>query len=165
MEHSRRNPRLACFDYASTGVYFVTICTDQRRKILSKVCRDDPCGRPRIHLLPLGKIAENMIPLVEKKYHIAVDYYVIMPDHIHMIIFLPGNFVQGRLITLGQVIGGYTSLVSNQWLNVCKQHGVTMGKLWQNRYYDHIVRNDEDLANTRSYIKTNPDRWVMNHSN
>lgn len=87
-----------------------------------------------------------------------------MPDHIHMIVILPDTPPEERSRKLGQVIGAYKSPVSTQWLHVCKNKGVIMGKLWQERYYDHIIRNDTDLDNTRSYIDTNPDRWMQKYA-
>lgn len=160
---NRKNPRLACYDYASCGAYFVTICTYDRRKTLGKICRDDPCGRPKTTLFPLGQIASDTFRIIEDKFNITVDYSVIMPDHIHMIMFLPDSTPTEHSLTLGRIVGAYKSLVANRWLTICKTNGVIMGKLWQERYYDHIIRNDEDLANVRAYIETNPDRWVEKH--
>lgn len=157
---NRKNPRLSCYDYTSCGAYFVTICTYDRRKTLGEICRDDPCGRPKTALLPLGKIASDTLQIIEEKYNISVDYFVIMPDHIHIILFLPDTSPAEHGYALGRIIGAYKSLVANEWLKICKADGVTMGKLWQERYYDHIIRNDEDLANVRAYIAANPDRWA-----
>lgn len=155
---SRKNPRLLSYDYSQCGGYFVTICTQDRRQILSKICRDDPCGRPKAVPSSLGQIAIEELQNIAQKFNIQVDCYVIMPDHIHMILFFRHS-VQNR--PLGQVIGAYKSLISSRWLKICKSKGISMGKLWQERYYDHIIRNDTDLDHVRAYIDTNPDRWLL----
>ena len=155
---SRKNIRLPSYDYTQCGGYFVTICTHNRRKILGQIRRDDPCGRPKTRPSSLGLIAIEELKNIAEKYGILVDYYAIMPDHIHMVLFFRDS-EQNR--PLGQFIGAYKSIVSNKWLNVCKSKGIVMGKLWQERYYDHIIRNDADLDHVRAYIDTNPDRWLM----
>lgn len=87
----RKQSRLEHYDYAAPGMYFVTICTENRRNLLSKVCRGDPCGRPPVALLPLGEIAEQVFKKVEKLYGVEFDCHVIMPNHIHFIVCLPGE--------------------------------------------------------------------------
>ena len=160
---NRKNPRLECFDYSTCGAYFVTICTHNRCRNLARICRDDPCGRPKAALLPLGQIAADAVVKIQDTFHVVVDQYVIMPDHIHLIVFLTDGQPGENKRKLGRVIGGYKSIVSNQWLKVCKAKGEVMGEIWQERYYDHIIRNDQDLRNVREYIETNPDRWVQKH--
>ena len=157
---SRKNIRLPSYDYTQCGGYFVTICTHNRRKILGQIRRDDPCGRPKTRPSSLGLIAIEELKNIAEKYGILVDYYAIMPDHIHFILFF-NDSSQNR--PLGQIIGAYKSIVSNKWLNICKSKGISMGKLWQERYYDHVIRNDTDLNQVRAYIDTNPDRWVLKH--
>lgn len=157
---SRKKPRLSSYDYSQCGGYFVTICTHDRREILGRIRRDDPCGRPKTVPSSLGLIAIEELQNIAQKYNIQVDYYAIMPDHIHMILFFQ-NSTQNR--PLGQVIGAYKSTVSNKWLKICKSNGVSMGRLWQERFYDHIIRNDTDLDHVRAYIDTNPDRWILKH--
>ena len=87
----RKRPRLVNYDYSAPGMYFVTICTENRRNLLSKVCRGDPCGRPSVVLLPLGEIAEQVFEKVEKLYGVEFDCHVIMPNHIHFIVCLSGK--------------------------------------------------------------------------
>ena len=97
----RKQPRLVNYDYTAPGMYFVTICTENRRNLLSKVCRGDPCGRPPVALLPLGEIAEQVFEKVEKLYGVEFDCHVIMPNHIHFIVCLPGE----RINPLRQMTG------------------------------------------------------------
>ena len=93
MELPKRNPnRIRGFDYSQNGAYFVTICTQNRQRILSKIvgtpvpgCPQAPCPE----LLSYGKIADKYIRQMDTFYdHLSVDNYVTMPDHIHIIIWL-----------------------------------------------------------------------------
>ena len=162
---SRKSPRLPCYNYSNCGAYFVTICTHDRCRSLGRICRDDPGGRPTAVLSPLGQIAADTCQAIAQKHHVVIDSFVVMPDHIHMILFLPDPLPGKTGSQLGKIVGAYKSVVSNQWLKICKENGTIMGKLWQERYYDHIIRNDEDLLNVRAYIDTNPDRWMMKCEN
>ena len=89
----RKATRLAGFDYNTQGAYFITICTDNRRKILSQIVGvgvpDDPF---RVELSLYGKIADKYINQLNDFYdNIKVDSYVIMPNHIHIILFVLDN--------------------------------------------------------------------------
>ena len=75
----RKTNRLQDYDYSSNGVYFVTICTQHRRKLLSEIVGDDAHIVPK----PFGRVAEKYIRNVPE-----IEKYVIMPDHIHMLIRL-----------------------------------------------------------------------------
>ena len=161
---NRKKIRLENFDYSSNGAYFVTICTHNRQKILSKICRDDPRGRPQTVLYPVGKLAADTMDAVERTYGVHIDYRVIMPDHIHLIVFLPERQPGEKAVSLGRIIGAYKSIVANQWLKECKAKGEIMGEIWQRGFYEHIIRNEADLREIREYIVGNPDRWAESNS-
>ena len=100
----RKSIRLKEYDYSETGLYFLTICTDKRRRVLSKIVGvgvlDDPFfdpqtvgvgvpDDPRVELTAYGKIADKYINQLNDFYdNISVEQYVIMPNHIHMILFV-----------------------------------------------------------------------------
>lgn len=155
----RKIIRLQNYDYATCGAYFITICTHDRKHLLSSIRRDDPCGRPYAVPTDLGLIAIDVLHSIEDRYDVAVIDYVVMPDHVHMVMFLPERNDSQEKIPLGRIIGAYKSIVSTRWLSVCKSQGVSMAKIWQAGYYDHVVRNDTDLKEIREYIQWNPDRW------
>lgn len=166
----RKNQRLKNFDYNSCGAYYVTLCVNGSKPILSQVVnlsrRDNPCGCPQVILTPLGKICDETIYEVCKKYNIVIDNYIIMPDHIHMIIYIDDkNFrTTARVVpTVSDIIGAYKSLISTAWLKVCKQNNCVMGALWERSFYDHIIRDDEDYYVKARYIEENPMRWCMKH--
>ncbi len=91
MENSlpkRKHPRLDHYDYRTTGAYFITICTQNRRCLLSRVV-----GRglapAEIRYTAYGRIAQEQLLLLEQRYpSLKIDQYVIMPNHIHAILFL-----------------------------------------------------------------------------
>ena len=90
----RKRNRLEKYDYSSSGAYFITICTEGRREILSRIIvGGDVLDAPeKEELLPYGEIAENYIHQLNDFYEdIAVDRYVIMPNHIHIMLFVLEN--------------------------------------------------------------------------
>ena len=84
-EFPKRKPtRLKNFDYSENGAYFLTVCTKNRKKILSTIVGE---GSPLPNLLRYGEIVEELIKTISDKYReITVDYYVIMPNHIHLLL-------------------------------------------------------------------------------
>ena len=86
----RKPTRLQAFDYNTTGAYFITICTDKRRQILSRIVGVDVLGDPQnVELLSHGMVADKYIKQMNEFYeNITVDQYVIMPNHIHLILFV-----------------------------------------------------------------------------
>lgn len=84
----RKPTRLKEFDYSSNGAYFITICTKERQKILSKIVGDGAHDVPKTELTQYGKIAEKYILSTDKIENVFVEQYVIMPNHIHMIVFV-----------------------------------------------------------------------------
>ena len=98
-----------------------------------------------------------------------------MPNHVHGIIFITKNgqttgVSQGvgasptrtgvlKSVTLGEIVGAYKSLVSNECLKIYKSRNETMGKLWQRNYYEHIIRDEKSYENIVYYIENNPTTW------
>jgi REP element-mobilizing transposase RayT len=87
-EIQRRKPnRLPEYDYSQAGVYYITICTHERQRILSDIVGDGfPVPKP------IGRIAEEWIRQIPLRYpNICVDKQVIMPDHIHLLLRIRGT--------------------------------------------------------------------------
>ena len=163
MELPERKPnRLGYYDYSQNGCYFVTICTQNRRKILSTIVGTPLPGCPdiRVCLLPHGKIAEKYIHQIGTFYpHINVDKYIIMPDHIHFLISVNnenGHPRRGvptvRTSTIARFIGTFKRFCN-------KDYGEN---IWQSRFYDHVVRNQQDYNENWEYIENNPQKWILN---
>lgn len=160
MEQKQRKViRLRNYDYSDCGAYFVTICTHERKNLLSVIRRNDPCSSSYTAPTKLGLVAMDVLSFLENRYDIAIIDSVIMPDHIHMVLFLPDKADKNKKVPLSRIIGAFKSIVSNKWLETCKQQGAHMGKIWQSGYYEHVVRNNIDLQEIIEYIQGNPDRW------
>jgi REP element-mobilizing transposase RayT len=91
----RKDLRLTCYDYSSKGAYYVTICTQDRRRILSDIVKPSVGGgaldapfMSQIQLTDIGRVTEKYLLSSENIPGVKIDCYVIMPDHIHVIIFL-----------------------------------------------------------------------------
>ena len=158
---SRKSTRLSAYDYGQPGAYFVTICTAGRRNTLASIRRGDPCGRPLVQLTELGSAAKKAFELVEELYGVKFDIWTIMPNHIHFVVNLPGQRATTRVApTLGRIVGAYKSIVYQRWRQLCGERGYTAAKIWQRNYYEHVVRNDQDLEEIRKYIDENPAKWT-----
>jgi len=147
MNDSKRKPnRLYAYDYSQNGAYFITICTQDRKKILSSIVGDGS-SVPK----PYGIIAEEMIAQISVKYpSVTVDKHVIMPDHIHLLLRFDRN--------LGNVIGWFKYQVTKQ---VDAQFNLNGAKLFQRSYYDHVIRNQQDYGEIWQYIENNPRKWII----
>ena len=156
METERRKVnRIFEYDYSQNGAYFVTICTHERRKNLSDIVGDGfPVPKP------YGIIAEEMIHQIPEKYPaVSVDRYVIMPDHIHILLRIDRDLGTGDPSpTLGTIIGWYKYQVTKQ-VNV--RFGQQGEKIFQRSYYDHVIRNQQDYDEVWQYIENNPRKWVI----
>lgn len=97
--------------------------------------------------------------MIEERFGIIVDKYIIMPNHIHMIIILPERPTHNAP-TIQEIMDAYKSLISVQWLKICKQRNQFMGKIWQRSYYERVLRNEQEYFNKWDYIDTNLIRWM-----
>ena len=149
--NSRKNNRLEFYDYSQNGAYFVTICAKDKQKIFwnNQQCSVGAVsGRPQDKLNHLGLIEK--IPLYYQ--NITVDKYVIMPNHVHLIIRIDNNDINGRPMTAPTL-----SQIVNQFKGYCsKQIG---HPVWQKSFHDHIIRNQADYNRIWEYVDTNAIKW------
>ncbi len=150
----RKQIRLPDYDYSSPGAYFVTICTRDRRCILSEITVGAAISRPpEVRLTRYGEIVDLAIRNIPSVYpSVSVDHYVIMPNHIHLILQI--HCVEdGRMIsapTISTVVGQM-----KRWIS--RQAGTA---LWQKSYHEHVIRNENDYRDIWEYIENNPIRWA-----
>ena len=160
MEHPERKVnRLSEYDYSTGGAYFVTICTQDRKKSLSNIVGNGfPVPKP------YGIIAEKYIAQIPEKYpSVTADKYVIMPDHIHLLLRFDWDLGTGNPSpTLGNVIGWYKYQVTKQINIQAKTEGV---RIFQRSYYDHVIRNQQDYDEIWQYIDNNPRKWFLQKHN
>ena len=143
--YSRKSPRIPNFDYSSDHYYFVTICTHNRRCLF---------GEPE-HLNSWGQIARNQILQIEEHYsNINVDQYVVMPNHVHMILVVGCGAKAEKNPNLSQIIAQLKSGISRE----IRKSAVEM-TVWQRSFHDHVIRTQKDYEKIWLYIQTNPQRW------
>lgn len=155
MERYQRRPnRIENYDYSLNGAYFVTVCTQDRKRILSDIVGDGfPVPKP------CGKVAEAMIHRISVKYPaVEVDKYVIMPDHIHMLLRIRPEGTGNPSPTLGNVIGWYKYQASKE-INLLR--GTQGERVFQRSYHDHVIRNQQDYDEIWQYIENNPRKWAI----
>ena len=151
----RKSNRLREYDYSTNGAYFVTVCTFERQNTLSHLVGD---GFPVP--TPFGTIAEAFIQQIPVKYpSVSVEKYVIMPDHIHLLLLFDHSFGTGNPSpTLGNVMGWYK-------YQVTKQANASLGQdakpRFQRSYYDHVIRNQADYDQIWQYIENNPRKRIL----
>ena len=151
----RKKNRLDNFDYSFPGAYFITICTKNRRQILSRLVGGDVLDAPKsVELLPCGKIADKYIKQLNDFYdNIKVDQYVIMPNHIHIMLFVLGA---SRTSPPTKQHSSVPQFVST-FKRFCNKEYEE--NIWQRGFHDHIIRSREDYEEHLRYIQDNPARW------
>ena len=108
----RKSTRLKGYDYSTPGAYFITICTDNRKCILSNiVVGEGLCALPKHTLTTIGENVEKSIQYIDNNYDgVAIDKYVIMPNHIHLIVILDDSGGRGNPPLQKSAKGGTDSL-------------------------------------------------------
>ena len=155
----RKTPRLQGFDYNKVGAYFITICTNDRRCILSHIVGTGVLDCPKLELTRYGTIADKYINQLNDFYdYISVDDYVIMPNHIHILLFIKPNGQSGTPVPtrVNRANSVFSKFVSTFKRFCNKEYGEN---IWQARTNDHIIRNQEDYEKHLKYIHENPIRW------
>ncbi|MBQ4093063.1 MAG: transposase [Firmicutes bacterium] len=146
----RKPTRLKEFDYRTNGAYFVTICTKDKQKLLGSVSVGEGlCALPKVALSAIGKEVEKSIGFLGRQDpDITVDHYVVMPNHIHLLIRIQSQGDYGKS-SVSKLIGQLKSYTTHVY-----------GKeLWQRSFHDHIVRNERSYWALWNYIENNPAKW------
>ncbi len=145
--YHRKKQRLANYDYSQQNFYYVTICTWDKRCLFG-------IGN---QLTALGQIATSELEQLPMRYtDVIVDKYVVMPNHIHMIVEVGCAADAGKdMPSLSTIIGGYKSGVSR---NIHEQ--LPNLRVWQKSFYDEIIRNDQHYQRVWNYIDGNPSKWT-----
>ncbi len=138
-------PRLKNYDYSTENYYFVTICTADKKHLFWD----------RGKLSAMGQIAKEELEKIPEHYNmVAVDKYVVMPNHIHAILIIGCGRQSGKMPTLSSVVGSYKSGVSR------RIHQLNpMVSVWQKSFYDSVIRNDPMYREIWNYIEGNPMEW------
>ncbi len=172
-KHHRRSIRLAGYDYAQVGAYFVTICSQDRACLFGEVVAGD------MRLNDAGQMIEKWwLELNHKFPTIETDVYVVMPNHFHGIAITAENVgadlcvgpgIQGAHIgaPLPTVVQWFKTMTTNEYIRGVKKFGWLPFRsyLWQRNYYEHIIRDEISLNCIRQYIIDNPAQWSFDREN
>ena len=161
----RKNIRLKGYDYSKKGCYFLTICVKDKHEMLGRIdVGDGVLDVPLVKLSEYGEIAKKHIKeIVEHYKHISIQKYVIMPNHIHILLRISNNndgtsnINDGTSMTPSPTNAVVPSFVSTFKRFVHKDCGFSF---FQRTYHDRIIRDEEDYQAKWNYMENNPIKWA-----
>ena len=160
----RKNMRHPKFDYSYPGAFFITICTKDKKCLLSSIVKKESEVYPEVILTDFGVIADKYIKQLNDFYdNLYVRLYVIMPNHIHLILQINRTVEMNDIIVPEHipVKSSKISLFISTFKRFCnKEYGEN---IWQSRSFDHVIRNEFDYAECVKYIKNNPRKWYYTY--
>ncbi len=161
--HHRRSIRLKRYDYSQPGAYFVTIVTRQRECLFGEIVGGE------MKLNDWGEIADECWRAIPEHFpNVESGAHIVMPNHVHGIVVitvgathaspLPQNGIKPG--SLGVIIGSYKSAVMKR---INREYNAT--GIWQRNYYEHIIRDNDDMERIWNYIELNPTMWTDDGEN
>ena len=160
----RKRNRLKNYNYNWRSSYFITVCTKDRRSILGSVSKkyisdgnsdsDENCVAVSadVILSKIGKVVQKHIEASRDAYdNIELENYVIMPNHIHLILYVSGADEEST--SPCAAIPKYISVLKKYINKECGKN------IFQRSYYDHIIRNEKDFDKVWDYVEGNPIMW------
>jgi putative transposase len=159
--------RLQGYDYSQSNYYFITTCTQNRQNWFGEI------KNQKMILNFYGKIClEHLQNLPNHYNNIKIDTFVIMPNHVHVIIVINQNDKsttngQGLALSLqnkslSKILNDFKSF-SSQEINKLMTDDKKFK--WQRSFYDHVIRNERSLQKIREYITNNPINWAHDKEN
>ena len=179
----RRSIRLRDYDYTRPGAYFVTLCTHDQRPLFGRIVRGE------MELSPYGRIVEDEWARTgELRPYVRLGALAIMPNHVHAIIWIvspdadpreaeenepdagvadsrTGTARRARTERFGKPVSGSLPTIVRAFKaavtkRINARRGTPGAPVWHRNYYEHVVRDESDLARLRTYIAENPGRWA-----
>lgn len=166
---NRRSVRLRYHDYRDAGAYFITVCTQDRECLFGQIVVDG------MQLNPYGQsVQTEWMRSQTLRSNVALDTFVVMPNHFHGVIVANekdgtarrapttegyARPVEGSIPT---IVRAFKSAVTKGINEMRKTPGATV---WQRGYYEHVVRNEDELNKIREYIANNPMQWALDREN
>jgi len=173
--------RLTGWDYSQDGFYFITICTQNRENIFGEI------RNGKMQLSEIGKIVEEEWQRTEKiRRNVKLDAFVVMLNHLHGIVIID-NVLESKNVethcnaflqkqnsgqnyknkfgpqsnNLSAIIRGFKSAVTKR----IHQIQPALDRVWQPRFHDRIIRDEDELNRVRDYIWQNPENWGKDEEN
>lgn len=180
--HNRRSIRLKGYDYSQQGLYFITICCQNRACLFGDISNGE------MVLNDAGKMISTEWLALKKRFpNIELHEYIIMPNHFHGILEIVGASLVGvhnndcpnvkpndnntngqpqgivpTRKTVGDMMDAFKSITSVEYIRGVKTRNWKRfnKKLWQRNYWEHIIRNEQSLDRIAAYIIDNPQKWT-----
>ena len=168
--HHRRSIRLRGYDYAQPGAYFVTICTQGRECLFGDIVNGE------MGLTAYGRVVRESWYYLPNHYgYVELDEFVIMPNHVHVIITITGDTgvavgaglkpaptMSAKPHGLPEIVRGFKTFSSRRINQMRAKPGQPV---WQRNYHEHVIRGERDLDHIRQYIRDNPTQWAEDPDN
>ncbi|HBG77428.1 MAG TPA: transposase [Phycisphaerales bacterium] len=164
--------RLNNWDYSSNGYYYITICTYNREWLFGNIADG------KMQLSAIGEIVlQGWNDSFAMRKELFCDEFIIMPNHIHGIVIIKKidntemhncdnmethSRASLRAKSISSFVAGFKSAMTKRINEFRQIPGIPV---WQNRFYDHIIRNEESLYQTREYVVNNPMNWESDEIN
>lgn len=146
---ARKRTRLKEYDYSNNAYYFITICVNDKSEVFGSVENN------KVLLNTYGSVIEkHLLDLSDRFKSVEIDYYVIMPNHLHCILILDNANIERNSVS--EIMGAFKSITTI----ALHKNGLKNFK-WQRSFYDRIIRDEKELFNIRQYIEQNPLRWEL----
>lgn len=146
MLSSRHTIRRQLVDYSKPNYFFVTLCTFKYGYYFEKY--------PELKEI----INKNLLELDKYFSNVEINKFVVMPNHIHLILIIK-YFIKG--VTLGKVIAVLKSKTVVDWLKVIEKNKLnSIAAIWQRNYHEHIIRDKNEQLKYSRYIESNPNNWL-----
>lgn len=156
----KKQYRLPFYNYASTNLYFVTLCTYKKHHYFGRI------SNGIVELSDIGQIVLECLQNRPRKLsYVSLDQFVIMPDHLHAIIHIDnpeeertkkGNTFSLKERSMSEVVRNFKSAVT-----LISRQNYPGIYVWQDRFHDRIIRNEQELFAIRKYIIDNPAQWEL----
>ena len=159
--------RLQTWDYGSEGLYFITICTKNRKNYFGEIV-EEPKNIASLQPTAIGDVAQKHWKGIPHHFpFVELDEFIVMPNHVHGILFFNVPYVSDWVTNkfgpqsknLASVIRGYKASVKTF---------ATINQIefvWQSKFHDHIIHSAKELSNIRQYIINNPANWERDEDN
>ncbi len=183
--HHRRSIRLRGHDYSRSGAYYVTICVEDDRCLLGEVVLG------QMNENDAGRMVDRVWRSIPARFPAAeLDEHIVMPNHFHGIIKIVGAPLVGAPVgrdvtydrpeartekraptrgapTFGDMVGAFKSITTDEYIRRVREAAWPRfgGRFWQRNFYEHIVRDEDELEKIRDYIRRNPLMWAIDRYN
>ncbi|MHB1296800.1 MAG: REP-associated tyrosine transposase [Anaerolineae bacterium] len=155
--YHRHSIRIQGYDYARAGVYYVTLVTEGRIALFGEVVEGAFQGNEAA-----GALRETLEQLPRHYPHVAVEAYVIMPNHLHALLVLRPDDAAGARHGLQEVVRALKSFSARRINALRDAAGSTV---WQRNYWERVIRDERELQRAWEYIERNPSQWQNDREN